>query len=51
MQGFIILATIRIEKHTLVFHLMQNPDKVNGAGNVGQGYQVKVCACRVSQGL
>ena len=31
MQGFIILAIIGIEKHTLVFYSMQNSDKVNEA--------------------
>ena len=31
MHGFIILATIGIEKHTLVSYLTQNSDKVNEA--------------------
>ena len=31
MQGFIILAIIGIEKHTLVFYSMKNSDKVNEA--------------------
>ena len=31
MQGFIILAIIGIEKHTLVFYSRQNSDKVDGA--------------------
>ena len=31
MQGFIILAVIGIEKHTLVSYLTQNSDKVSGA--------------------
>ena len=31
MQGFIILAIIGLEKHTLVFYSTYNSDKVNGA--------------------
>ena len=44
MQGFILLAIIGTEKHTLVFY------KVNEACNVGQGYWVMLHACRVCQG-
>ena len=31
MQGFIILAVIGTEKHTLLFYLTKNSDKVNEA--------------------
>ena len=31
MQGFITLAIIGSEKYNLVFHLIKNSDKVNGA--------------------
>ena len=50
MQGCMILASIGTEKDTLVFYSTYNSDKVNGARNVGQGYQIMVRACRVCQG-
>ena len=31
MQGFIILAIIGIEKHTLIFYSTKKSDKVSGA--------------------
>ena len=49
MQDFIILATIRTEKHFSIL-LDLKSDKVKGARNVSQGHRVKVCACRACQG-
>ena len=38
MHGFIILAIISTEKHSLVFYIATyNSDKVNGALNVDKG--------------
>ena len=45
VEVFIILAIIGTEKLIAT----ENSDKVNGACNVGQGYQVNVYACRACQ--
>ena len=52
MQGFIILATICTEKHTLVFYSTSRHKiltKSMEGEMVSQGYRVKVCACRACQ--
>ena len=44
MQAFIPTATTVAEKCTLFLDSTQKFDKVSGAGNEGQGHQVKVPA-------
>ena len=42
MQGFILIATIVVEKHTLILDV--NFDNAIGGQNVDQGHQVMVRA-------
>ena len=46
-----ILGIKGTEKDTLVFYSTGNSDKVNGAGNVGQGYRVSMPRTIIMQGF